>query len=108
MKTETNTTYYCENCNDELNNENEEMTCIKCGIKFCNNCYYNYDFEHKIIIDDYMLSQQQGTLDVWHRMYGDIKYYIQHFYLYSKGELAESVDHVMNKYGFYMDDETRT
>ena len=64
--------------------------------------------EIQIIIDDYMLSQQQGTLDVWHRMYGDIKYYIQHFYLYSKGELAESVDHVMNKYGFYMDDETRT
>jgi len=63
--------------------------------------------EIQIVIDDYMISQQQGTLDLWHRMYGDIKYYMQHFYLYSKGELAESVDHVMNKYGFYIDDETR-
>jgi hypothetical protein len=64
--------------------------------------------EIQIIIDDYMISQQQGTLDLWHRMYGDIKYYIQHFYLYSKGELTESVDQVMNKYGFYMDDEIRS
>lgn len=64
--------------------------------------------EIQIIIDDYMISQQHGTLDLWHRMYGDIKYYVQHFYLYSKGELAEPVDSVMNKYGFYMDDETRT
>ncbi len=64
--------------------------------------------EIQIIIDDYMISQQQGTLDLWHRMYGEIKYYIQLFYFYSKGELAESVDHVMNKYGFYLDDEIRT
>ena len=64
--------------------------------------------EIQIIIDDYMISQQQGTLDLWQRMYGDIKHYIKQFYLYSKGELAESVDQVMNKYGFYIDDETRT
>ena len=63
--------------------------------------------EIQIIIDDYMISQQQGTLDLWNRMYGDIKYYIRNFYLYSKGELVESDEHVMDKYGFYMDDGTR-
>ncbi len=63
--------------------------------------------EIQIIIDDYMISQQQGTLELWNRMYGDIKYYIRNFYLYSKGELVESDEHVMDRYGFYMDDGTR-
>jgi hypothetical protein len=64
--------------------------------------------EIQIIIDDYIISQQQGTLDLWNRMYGDIKYYIRNFYLYSKGELIESDEHVMDRYGFYMDEVTRT
>jgi hypothetical protein len=63
--------------------------------------------EIQIIIDDYMISRQQGTLDLWNRMYGDIKYYIRNFYLYSKGEIAESDEQVMDRYGFYMDDPTR-
>ena len=63
--------------------------------------------EIQIIIDDYVISQQQGTLDLWHRMYGDIKDYIKNFYLYSRGELSESDEQVMDKYGFYIDDETR-
>ena len=63
--------------------------------------------EIQIIIDDYMISQQQGTLDLWNRMYGDIKYYIRNFYLYSKGESIESDEQVMDRYGFYMDDVTR-
>jgi len=63
--------------------------------------------EIQIIIDDYMISQQQGTLDLWNRMYGDIKHYIRNFYLYSKGELNESDEQVMDRYGFYMDDATR-
>jgi hypothetical protein len=64
--------------------------------------------EIQIIIDDYMISQQQGTLELWNRMYGDIKDYIKNFYLYSKGELRESDEHVMDRYGFYLDDVTRT
>jgi len=63
--------------------------------------------EIQIIIDDYMISQQQGTIDLWHRMYGDIKDYIKNFYLYSRGELRESDEQVMDRYGFYIDDETR-
>ena len=63
--------------------------------------------EIQIIIDDYMISQQQGTLDLWNRMYGDIKQYIRNFYLYSKGELNESDEQVMDRYGFYMDDANR-
>jgi len=63
--------------------------------------------EIQIIIDDYMISQQQGTLDLWNRMYGDIKYYIRNFYLYSRGESIESDEQVMDRYGFYMDDATR-
>jgi len=63
--------------------------------------------EIQIIIDDYMISQQQGTLDLWNRMYGDIKYYIRNFYLYSRGESIESDEQVMDRYGFYTDDVTR-
>jgi hypothetical protein len=61
--------------------------------------------EVQIIIDDYMLSQQNGTLDLWRQMYGDIKYYIRHFYQYRRAEPPESVEHVMNRYGFYLEDD---
>lgn len=64
--------------------------------------------EIQIIIDDYIVSQQQGTLDLWSRMYGDIKDYIRNFYLYSRGGVSEVDEHVIDRYGFYMHDETRT
>jgi hypothetical protein len=64
--------------------------------------------EIQIIIDDYMISQQQGTLDLWNRMYGDIKYYIRNFYFYSKGECADSDEQVMDRYGFYIHNVTRS
>lgn len=64
--------------------------------------------EIQIIIDDYMLSRQNGTLDLWRQMYGDIKDYIKNFYLYRKGALPESVDHVMSRYGFYIDEDFKT
>jgi hypothetical protein len=60
--------------------------------------------EIQIIIDDYMLSRQNGTLSLWREMYGDIKDYIRNFYLYRKGALPESAEHVMNRYGFYIDE----
>jgi hypothetical protein len=64
--------------------------------------------EIQIIIDDYMISQQQGTLDLWNRMYGDIKYYIRNFYFYSKGESVDSDEQVMDRYGFYIHNVTRS
>jgi hypothetical protein len=64
--------------------------------------------EIQIIIDDYIISQQQGQLDVWIRMYGDIKYYIKNFYLYSRSDLGDFDEHVMDRYGFYMDDAARS
>jgi len=60
--------------------------------------------EIQIIIDDYMLSRQNGTLNLWREMYGDIKDYIQNFYLYRKVALPESPERVMNRYGFYIDE----
>jgi hypothetical protein len=57
--------------------------------------------EIQIIIDDYMIAQQNGTLDLWRQMYGDIGYYIKNFYLYRKGEMSDSLDQTMNKYGFF-------
>lgn len=64
--------------------------------------------EIQIIIDDYMLSQQNGTVELWREMYGDIKDYIRHFYQYRKGEPPESVEQVMSRYGFYLEDDNHT
>lgn len=61
--------------------------------------------EIQIIIDDYMLARQNGTLDLWQQMYGDIKDYVKNFYLYRKGELPESLEKVMSRYGFYIEAE---
>ncbi len=61
--------------------------------------------EIQVIIDDYLLSRQNGTLDLWHEMYGDIKDYIRNFYRYRGGELSESTEQVMNRYGFYIDED---
>ena len=55
-----------------------------------------------------MLSLRNGDLDRWQRMYGDIRYYIQNFYLYRKGALRESTDGVMNRYGFYVQEDTNS
>lgn len=64
--------------------------------------------EIQIIIDDYLLSKQNGTLDLWHEMYGDIKEYIGNFYRYRKGDFSESEEQVMNRYGFYTDEDLET
>jgi hypothetical protein len=58
--------------------------------------------EIQIIIDDYVVARQNGTTEKWVHMYGDIRSYVQHFYLYRKGAMPESAEHVMNRYGFYV------
>ncbi len=61
--------------------------------------------EIQIIIDDYIVSKQNGTLDLWRQMYGDIKDYVKNFFLYRRGAQPDSIDHVMSRYGFYLDEE---
>jgi len=57
--------------------------------------------EIQIIIDDYIVSKQNGNLERWEKMYGDINMYIRNFYSYRDSAAAEETEDVVNGYGFY-------
>ena len=58
--------------------------------------------EIQVIIDDYVLCRQSGTLKNWVDMYGDIQYYIKNYYMYRDG-CDTDVLQAGHRYGFYDD-----
>jgi len=60
--------------------------------------------EIQIIIDDYIISQQNGTLSKWRQMYGDINHYKKSFFLYRQESAVPKRESVVNNYGFYDQD----
>src|SRR4030042_2601381 len=38
--------------------------------------------EIQVILDEYILARENGTLKTWKEMYGDISHYIKNFYYY--------------------------
>ncbi len=62
--------------------------------------------EVQIIIDDYILARQNGTLDRWRQMYGDIGSYIRNFYAYRAVHDSKQQGHLVDTYGFYDEDDT--
>jgi hypothetical protein len=59
--------------------------------------------EIQVIIDDYVLCRQSGTLKKWADMYGDIRHYIRDYYAYRDGGGVHQTGH---RYGFYDEDLT--
>ncbi len=57
--------------------------------------------EIQVIIDDYMIAKQKGSLDAWKKMYGDIDYYIANFYRYRSDMHSGSHAQATSRYGFY-------
>ncbi len=57
--------------------------------------------EVQVIIDEYVLSQKNGTVDHWKEMYGDIKYYIKNFYFYRTEGLFKENSAIGSTCGFY-------
>jgi len=62
--------------------------------------------EIQVIIDDYIIARQNGTLDRWQKMYGDISYYIRNFYTYREARISKEQGQVVDAYGFLDQDET--
>lgn len=61
--------------------------------------------EIQVIIDDYIIARQNGTLERWQQMYGDISYYIRNFYAYRETRVSKEQGHIVDTYGFYDEDE---
>lgn len=61
--------------------------------------------EVQVIIDEYVLSQKNGTLEQWKEMYGDIKYYIKNFYCYRAESIFKSNPSISSACGFYEGEE---
>ncbi len=61
--------------------------------------------ELQVIIDDYVLSQKNGTIDHWKAMYGDINYYIKNFYFYRREDFFKNSSSLGTACGFYEPDE---
>jgi hypothetical protein len=57
--------------------------------------------EVQVIIDEYVLSQQNGTLERWKEMYGDIHYYIKNFYSYRTESRFRGGSSIGTACGFY-------
>lgn len=57
--------------------------------------------EIQVIIDDYIIARENGTLDRWERMYGDISLYIRNYYQYRSTRTTRDRDHIVDAYGFY-------
>ena len=62
--------------------------------------------EIQVIIDDYIIARQNGTLQRWQQMYGDISYYIRNFYTYREARVSKEQGRVVDAYGFLDEDET--
>jgi len=60
--------------------------------------------EIQVIIDDYIIARQNGTLDRWQRMYGDISGYIRNYYRYREAAGGRDHDHGVDAYGFFDQD----
>ncbi len=61
--------------------------------------------EVQVIIDEYVLSQKNGTVEQWKEMYGDIKYYIKNFYCYRTESIFKNNPSISSACGFYEDEE---
>jgi hypothetical protein len=61
--------------------------------------------EVQVIIDEYVLSQQNGTVERWKEMYGDIHYYIKNFYSYRTESRFRGTTAIGTACGFYDMDE---
>jgi hypothetical protein len=61
--------------------------------------------EVQVIIDEYVLSQQNGTVDRWKEMYGDIHDYIKNFYLYRTESRFRGGSSIGTACGFYDTEE---
>ena len=61
--------------------------------------------EVQVIIDEYVVSQQNGTTEHWKEMYGDIKYYIRNFYFYRREDFFKGSDSIGTTCGFYEPEE---
>ena len=57
--------------------------------------------EVQVIIDEYVLSQQNGTVEHWKEMYGDIHYYIKNFYSYRTESRFRGGTSIDTACGFY-------
>lgn len=60
--------------------------------------------EIQLILDEYTLAQENGTLKNWKRMYGDINHYIKNFYYYRMDEQYESKKKLLKDYKFLVDE----
>jgi hypothetical protein len=61
--------------------------------------------EVQVIIDEYVLSQQNGTVERWKERYGDIRYYIKNFYSYRTESRFRGNTAIGTACGFYDTDE---
>lgn len=58
--------------------------------------------EIQVIIDDYVVSRHNGTLDIWQDMYGDIHHYIKSYYNFRSSSYSDRhVNDIVDGYGFY-------
>jgi hypothetical protein len=60
--------------------------------------------EIQVILDEYILAKQNGTLKIWKETYGDISHYIKNFYYYRMDEKYESKKKLLKDYKFLVDE----
>jgi len=61
--------------------------------------------EVQVIIDEYVLSRRNGTVEHWKEMYGDINYYIKNFYSYRTESRFRGNGSIGTACGFYETEE---
>jgi hypothetical protein len=61
--------------------------------------------EIQVIIDDYVISKKNGTLERWKDMYGDINRYINNFHKFRETSSSNKLETILNRYGLYGQDD---
>lgn len=60
--------------------------------------------EIQLILDEYILAKENGTLKTWKQTYGDINQYIKNYYYYRMDEQYETKKKLLKDYKFLVDD----
>lgn len=60
--------------------------------------------EIQLILDEYILAKENGTLKTWKQTYGDINQYIKNYYYYRMDDQYETKKKLLKDYKFLVDD----
>ena len=58
--------------------------------------------EIQVIIDEYVIAERSGKLKKWQNKYGDIKQYMNNFYMFRDSGDSQNRSPILENYGFFI------